>query len=114
MSNASKKPTFLEAHSSLISLIISGTTLIGSGLVGLRVKILQNQKDKTDKYIKLAVSCLNIDRTDPQAVLNKQQELDKIFAQAVAALVSEEISQESFQTFNEVYKDVREALERKI
>jgi hypothetical protein len=33
---------------------------------------------------------------------------------AVAALVSEEISQESFRTFNEVYKDVREALERKI
>ncbi len=108
------KPTFLEAHSSLISVIISGATLIGSGLVGLRVKILKNQKDKTDEYIKLAVGCLNIDRTDQPAVINKQQELDKIFAQAVAALVSEEISQESFRTFNEVYKDVREALERKI
>jgi uncharacterized protein len=108
------KPTFVEEHSSLLSLIISGTTLVGSGLVGLRVKILQNQKDKTDEYIKLAVSCLNIDQTDQQIVCQKQQELDGVFAQAVAALVSEEISQESFRTFNEVYKDVMEALERKI
>jgi hypothetical protein len=68
---------------------------------------LQNQKDQTDEYIKSAVSCLSFDLTD-------QQELDQIFSKAVAALVSEEISQESFRTFNEVYKDVREALGRKI
>jgi uncharacterized protein len=108
------KPTFVEEHAGLLSLLISGTTLVGSGLVGLRVKILQNQKDKTDEYIKLAISCLNVDHTDRQALLQKQQELDEIFTQAVAALISEEISQESFRTFNEVYKDVRETLERKI
>ncbi len=108
------KPTFVEEHAGLLSLLISGTTLVGSGLVGLRVKILQNQKDKTDEYIKLAISCLNVDHTDRQALLQKQQELDEIFTQAVAALINEEISQESFRTFNEVYKDVREALERKI
>jgi uncharacterized protein len=108
------KPTFVEEHASFLSLVISGTTLIGSGLVGLRVRILQNQKDQTDEYIKLAVSCLGFDRSNPQELLNKQQELNKIFAAAVAALVSEEISQESFRTFNEVYKDVREALEQKI
>jgi uncharacterized protein len=108
------KPTFVEEHAGLLSLLISGTTLVGSGLVGLRVKILQNQKDKTDEYIKLAISCLNVDHTDRQTLLQKQQELDEIFTQAVAALISEEISQESFRTFNEVYKDVRETLERKI
>jgi hypothetical protein len=47
-------------------------------------------------------------------VLNRQQELDAIFEHAVEALTREEISQESFRTFNEVYKDVREALERKL
>ncbi len=108
------KPTFVEAHSGVLSLALTGATLLGSGFVGLRVRILQNQKDKTDEYIKLAASCLSIDETSKQALLNKQQELDTIFEQAVVALTREEISQESFRTFNEVYKDVREALERKI
>lgn len=108
------KPTFVEAHSGLLSLILSGATLIGSGLVGLRVRVLQSQKDKTDEYIKLAASCLSVDKTCKQELFGKQQELDEIFEQAVAALTSEEISQESFRTFNEVYKDVRAALERKI
>lgn len=108
------KPTFIEAHSGVLSLILSGATLIGSGFVGLRVRILQSQKDKTDEYIKLAANCLSTDSTSKQALFNKQQELDAIFEQAVAALTSEEISQESFRTFNEVYKDVRAALDRKI
>jgi uncharacterized protein len=108
------KPTFIEAHAGLLSLLLSGLTLIGSGLVGLRVRMQQNQKDKTDEYIKLAVSCLSINGSNQTASLDKQQELNKIFEQAVAALISEEISQESFRTFNEVYKDVREALERQL
>jgi uncharacterized protein len=108
------KPTFIEAHASFLSLLLSGITLLGSGLVGLRVKILQNQKDQTDEYIKSAVSCLSFDSTDQKILVHQQQKLDQIFSKAVAALVSEEISQESFRTFNEVYKDVREALERKI
>jgi uncharacterized protein len=108
------KPTFIEAHSGVLSLVLSGVTLVGSGLIGLRVKIRQNQKDKTDEYIKLAASCLSTDKADKPALLNQQAELDAIFEKAVLALTSEEISQESFRTFNEVYKDVREALERKI
>jgi uncharacterized protein len=106
------KPTFVESHAGLLSLLLSGATLVGSGLVGLKVKIQQNQKDKTDEYIKLAASCLSIDKTDIVELFNKRQELNNIFEQAVAALISEEISQESFRTFNEVYKDVRAALER--
>jgi TRAP transporter TAXI family solute receptor len=108
------RPSFVEEHASLLSLILSIVTLIGSGFVGLRVRILQNQKDKTDEYIKLATRCLKIDKTDRSGVLNRQQELDAIFEHAVEALTREEISQESFRTFNEVYKDVREALERKL
>ncbi len=108
------KPTFIEAHAGLLSLMLSGATLVGSGLVALRVRILQNQKDKTDEYIKLAASCMSADPTGKQALLDKQQELDSIFEQAVTALTSEEISQEAFRTFNDVYKNVREALERKI
>ncbi len=93
--------------------------MLGSVLVGLRVRIQQTQKDQTDEYIKRAVSCLGKDSSvgdhpDSKSLLTKQQELDQIFAQAVAALEGEEIPQESFRTFNEVYKDVREALERQV
>jgi hypothetical protein len=42
------KPNFIEAHASFLSLLLSGVTLVGSGLLGLRVKILQNQKDQTE------------------------------------------------------------------
>jgi uncharacterized protein len=108
------KPMFIEAHSSVLSLALSFMTLLGSGLVGLRVRILQAQKDKTDDYIKRAARCLQSNQTTGLELLQQQQELDTIFEQAVEALTHEEISQESFRTFNEVYKDVREALERKI
>lgn len=108
------KPGFLEAHSGVLSLALSGVTLIGSGLIGLRVRILQNQKDQTDEYIKQAASCLSAEKLSQAGLLQKLQALDAIFEQAVGALTREEISQESFRTFNEVYKDVREALERKL
>jgi uncharacterized protein len=108
------KPTFIESHSGVLSLILSGATLIGSGLVGLRVRILQSQKDATDEYIKQATSCLSNEKTSQEALLDKQRKLDAIFEKAVDALTSEAISQESFRTFSEVYKDVREVLERRI
>jgi uncharacterized protein len=108
------KPGFIESHSGVLSLALSGVTLVGSGIVGLRVRILQNQKDKTDDYIRQATSCLSPMKLSQAELLQRQQTLDGIFEQAVASLTDEEISQESFRTFNEVYKDVREALERKM
>jgi uncharacterized protein len=107
------KPTFVEAHSGVLSLMLSGLTLLGSGFVGLRVRIQQSQKDKVDEYIKLAARCLISEDSSHQVFLDKQKKLDEIFEAAVVALTSEEISQESFRTFNEVYKDVRETLERR-
>jgi uncharacterized protein len=108
------KPTFIETHSGVLSLSLSGLTLLGSGFVGLRVKILQSQKDKTDEYIKLATTCLSTEKASKLELLDQRQQLDIVFEQAVSALTCEEISQESFRTFNEVYKDVREVLNRKI
>jgi uncharacterized protein len=108
------KPGFIETHSGVLSLALSGVTLVGSGLVGLRVRFLQNQKNITDEYIKQAVSCLSSEKLSQAGLLQKLQVLDTIFEQAVLSLTREDISQESFRTFNEVYKDVREALERKM
>jgi uncharacterized protein len=113
------QPNFIEEHSNLISLVVSIITLAGSGFVALRVKIQQNQKDKTDEYIRAALQCLSLVSNNPTGgmqpaqVQQQQQRLETIFEQAVDSLTRTEISQESFRTFNEVYKDVREALERK-
>ncbi|MFM7406663.1 MAG: hypothetical protein ACKO3K_08375 [Cuspidothrix sp.] len=42
----------------------------------------------------------------------RQKMLDETFNKAAKALVDEKISQESFRTFNEAYKNSREAIER--
>ncbi|GAA6623822.1 hypothetical protein [Scytonema sp. NUACC26] len=51
---------------------------------------------------------------EPENLANAQQQLDEIFMKAAKALVEEQISQESFRTFNEAYKTVREVLERNL
>ncbi|NJL11364.1 MAG: TAXI family TRAP transporter solute-binding subunit [Calothrix sp. SM1_7_51] len=70
----------------------------------------QHRKDAADIYINSAIKLM---KDDDQIDLDKRQvELDNIFNEAAQALILEDISQESFRTFNEAYKTSRETIER--
>jgi TRAP transporter TAXI family solute receptor len=110
------KPSFIQENSDSLGLLITMALLIWSWLVQLKRIIEKNRKDKADAYIQQTISL--IDEDDPTtrslSLGERQKRLDDIFELAAKALVTEGISQESFRTFNEAYKTVREALERKM
>jgi uncharacterized protein len=61
---------------------------------------------------KLQPNLKQLQNTGQDAIELKQQILDLIFERAAKALDIDNISQESFRTFNEAYKTAREAIER--
>jgi len=110
------KPSFIQENSDFLALLLTIALLLWSWLVQLKRIIERGRKDKADGYIQQAVTLIDEDNPtihalSPQERLNK---LDDIFERTAKALVTEGISQESFRTFNEAYKTVREVLDRKI
>jgi uncharacterized protein len=80
---------------------------------------LQKQQDLAEQYISLAIQQMaaeiEIEPELRQPILQqKQAELEQVFNQAAAALVTNRISQESFRTFNEAYTTTRAVLERRM
>jgi hypothetical protein len=110
------KPSFIQENSDFLGLLLTMALLLWSWLVQLKRIIEKGRKDKADAYIQQAIAL--IDEDDPTtsqiSPRERQKKLDDIFELVGKALVTEGISQESFRTFNEAYKTVREALERKI
>jgi hypothetical protein len=90
--------------------------LLWSWLVQLKRIIEKGRKEEADAYIQQAIALIDVDNptTRQLSLRERQKKLDDIFELAAKALVTEGISQESFRTFNDAYKSVREALERKM
>ena len=103
-----EQPSYVQENADFLALIITVVLLIGSGVRQLKVWIEQSKKDYADEFISSAIKLMNVQGKDLE---QKQQELDQLFSEAASDLVEEKISQESFRTFNEAYKTVREFIE---
>ncbi len=103
------KPSFIQENADYLALILTVGLLGGSWLWELKRWLDRRRKDIADNYIEQAIGLMNAP-ISPQAAL---KELDRLFEQVGAELVREGISQESFRTFNEAYKTVREVIVRK-
>jgi uncharacterized protein len=103
------EPSFIQKNADYLALILTVALLGGSWLWELKRWVDRRRKDIADNYIEQAIVLMNAPIA-PQAVL---KELDRLFEQVAAELVREGISQESFRTFNEAYKTVREVIVRK-
>ncbi|MDX2216689.1 MAG: TAXI family TRAP transporter solute-binding subunit [Oculatellaceae cyanobacterium bins.114] len=104
-------------------LFIAISTLPAGSLIGLwewwqRLKQRADErKILADQYIRDAIQNMDVEinlhpRLRQKQLQEKQNTLEQVFNQAADALVRENISQESFRTFNEAYKTTREVLER--
>lgn len=120
-------PTFMSALISFITknggLFIALTTLPAGSLVGLwewwqRLKQeADNRKLLADQYIDAAISSMKVlvdlEPNDQQKQIRDQQkELDQLLVEAANALAHDQISQESFRTFNDAYNTARSVLQR--
>jgi uncharacterized protein len=116
------KPTFFSFLLENGSTIVTVGTPIVAFLLWLWNQFrerVQKRRDRAEEYISLAIQQMAEEATTEPAIRQqllyaKQAELEKVFNQAASALVTNNISQESFRTFNEAYKTTREVLERRM
>lgn len=103
-----QQPSFIKRNSDLLALglniLVFSTPLFGA----LRLWLDRQQRTEIDEFINRALALVN----DPRPTPDKIPELDKVFSETTAALVREEITQEAFRTFNEVYRSVREVIQQ--
>lgn len=103
------KSSFAQENADFLALILTVALLMFSGVGRLKLWMESRKKNEADVFIESAIYLMKASPGQPE---NKQKELDDIFKKAADALVDERISQESFRTFNEAYKNTREAIER--
>jgi hypothetical protein len=103
------KPSFIQEYADYIGLLLTVFLLTVQWIHQLKLWIEQSKKDEADEYLKSAISLM---KEGQYQLEERQKMLDKTFNEAAKALVAERISQESFRTFNEAYKNTREAIER--
>ncbi|OLP17767.1 hypothetical protein BST81_15160 [Leptolyngbya sp. 'hensonii'] len=93
------KPSFFQENADFLGLILSLILLGWSGLSWAKSRLEQGRKDEADGFIRQVTTLMNKPRT-----ATTRQELRKILATAVNALIEEEISLEAFQSFRVVWQ----------
>lgn len=121
------RPTFFSTVVSFLTknggLLIAVTTLPAGSLVGLwewwqRLKQRADERKlRGDRYIDAAIRSmevpLEIELGDRQQQIRTQQKaLEQLLVEAANALAQDQISQESFRTFNDAYNTARAVLQR--
>jgi len=121
------RPTFRSTVVSFLTknggLLIALTTLPAGSLVGLWEwwqRLKQKADDRkllADQYIDATIRSMevpvNLELGDRQKQIRVQQKaLEELLVEAANALAQEQISQESFRTFNEAYNTARSVLQR--
>ena len=107
------EPSFIQKNAEYLGLILTLTLLGGSWLWEFTRWMDRRKKDLADNYIEQVVDVMNACQTatlQPKEALIK---IDHIFEQVADELIQDGISQESFRTFIEAYKTVREVIDRK-
>jgi uncharacterized protein len=107
------EPSFLQKNADYVALILTVSLLLGSWIWELKRWMERKSKDVADRYIEQLIEVMNASQSasiQPQEALEK---IDRLFELVAVELVDEGISQESFRTFNEAYKTVREVIDRR-
>jgi uncharacterized protein len=107
------EPTFLQKNADYVALILTVILLLGSWLWELKRWMERRSKDIADRYIEQLIDVMNQCQTAAISSQEALAQIDRLFENVATELVKEGISQESFRTFNEAYKTVREVIDRK-
>ncbi|MEO0986319.1 MAG: TAXI family TRAP transporter solute-binding subunit [Cyanobacteria bacterium J06639_14] len=108
-------PSFVTKNFDFLALLLSIVVPIASWIWGLRSRAEQRGKSVSESYVSDVIKLMDKDQFAMNETLeDRQKALYQIFDQIAKKLVDEDISQESFRTFNEAYKTAREKIERDI
>lgn len=105
------QPSFVQENADFLGLLLTIGLLLGSWLWQVKSWLEQRRKNLADQYVGETIQLIQASQSSLRPE-DKLQALNGVFEKAAIALRNEKISQESFRTFNEAYKTVREVLER--
>jgi uncharacterized protein len=107
------EPTFFQKNAEYLGLLLTLTLLFGSWVWEFKNWMERRRKDIADNYIEQVIDIMNASQTQALSPQDALVKIDAVFERVAVELVEEGISQESFRTFNEAYKSVREVIDRK-
>jgi hypothetical protein len=107
------QPSFVQENADFLGLLLTIGLLLGSWLWQVKSWLEQGRKNLADQYVGETVRLIQESHASIHPE-DKLQALNAVFEKAAIALRNEKISQESFRTFNEAYKTVREILDRNL
>lgn len=110
------KPSFIQKNSDYIALGATIGLTVWSWVWELKSLAEQRRKGLADRYVDQVIQLMDnaTESSSQQIPERRQAALYRVFDEAARSLRREEISQESFRTFNEAYKTAREKIEREI
>lgn len=101
-------PSFIEANSNSLGLLLTVAAMVVSGLLALRARLMAGQKNKADVYnyrlMELNSRALaSIDQADFAEI---RSELGSMMASVVVALDRDEVTDEGFHSFSRIHDSV--------
>jgi uncharacterized protein len=107
-------PSFIQENADYVGLLLTLVLLLGSWGWELKNWLERSRKNLADEYVGKVIGLMKSVQSSELAPQEALEAIDRTFGEAADALVDEGISQESFRTFNEAYKTVREVIIRKL
>jgi uncharacterized protein len=104
------EPSIIQKNADLIALGLTIGALIWSWIQELKNWAGRNQKDLAYTYIERVIETTNACKEGKTSLSNALIQLDQTFSAVSAELVAGNITQESFQTFNDIYRTMRSML----
>jgi hypothetical protein len=110
------KPTYFEEYADFMALLLTMTVLSGSWVWQLRRWMAQNRKNRADEYIHRLVDLMNRAQVcdDVHELEALRLALFELLNNAVAALDTDHLSPEAFQSFRGVWQIARDVVAERV
>ena len=105
-------PSFIQENAEPIALIITILAMLFSGLLTLRSRMGNTQKDRMDSYNYMLLDIAEKARITEESgdIKAMKEELFKILETVVRALDTDEVTEEGFQSFSLLWNSVSDVL----
>ncbi|MEZ5873041.1 MAG: TAXI family TRAP transporter solute-binding subunit [Nitratireductor sp.] len=110
------EPSFLQNNAEPIALLVTLAAMMGSGLLALRSRLNNSQKNRIDSYNYVLLDIADRARTaeTKSDIRDLRNSMFELLETVVRALDTDEVTEEGFQSFSLLFETVREAIRERM